>query len=77
MTNIKKKYLSYLTTEEKSINTNVFIKNKKYEDIAEEKGLKPKTVNVRSHRLKTKIKGIVKNILGTFIFVIIGLLFKK
>lgn len=66
----KEKILSYLTTEEKELYTDVFINKKKYKEIAEERGLKTKTVNVRSHRLKTKIKGIVKNILGTFIFVI-------
>lgn len=57
----KEKILSQLTAEEKELYNEIFINKKKYKDVASEKGMTTKAINVRAFRLKQKLKEFIKS----------------
>lgn len=57
----KEKILSRLTTEEKMLYDEIFVHKKKYKEIAEEKRMTTKAVNVRAFRLKQKLREFIKD----------------
>lgn len=63
----KEKIISVLTDEEKELYNDVYLNNKKYKEIAKEKGMNIKTISVKTYRLREKIKAIAKNSFPAFL----------
>lgn len=58
----KQKILDSLSESERILYEEAYVKKKKYKDIAKEKGVSDKTINVQTFRLRNKIKAIVKGV---------------
>ncbi len=58
----KQKILDSLSESERALYEEAYVKKKKYKEIAKEKGVSNKTINVQTFRLRNKIKAIVKTI---------------
>ena len=58
----KQKILGSLTTKERELYYEAYVKKKKYSEIAQEKGVSDITVNVQTFRLRNKIRSIIKSI---------------
>ena len=65
----KQKVLDSLTPNDRKLYEEAYVKKRKYNEIAQEKGVSRMTINVQTFRLRNKIKLIIKNILEfCFIF---------
>lgn len=58
----KQKILNSLSESERELYEEAYVKKKKYKDIAREKGVSDKTINVQTFRLRNKVRAIVKSI---------------
>lgn len=58
----KQKILDSLSESERTLYEEAYVKKKKYKEIAKEKGISNKTINVQTFRLRNKIKAIVKGV---------------
>lgn len=67
----KQKIIDSLTQKEQELYDEIYVKKRKYREIAQDKGVSCKTVNVQAFRLRNKIKAIIKGVFEfCFIFLI-------
>lgn len=67
----KQKILDSLTQKEQELYNEVYVKKRKYREIAQDKGVSDKTINVQTFRLRNKIKAIIKGVFDfCFMFLI-------
>lgn len=69
----KEKILSKLTSEERRLFLEIYEKRSKYSEVAEKLSISEKTVNVRSYRLRKKIKDMVEIAFMLFIYTFVKL----